>query len=121
MPSDAFDVAWARRVIEQALAGMRGECEGAGRGDLWAIFEGRILAPTLDGADPVPYDELVSRYGLQSPKQAANAVVTARRMFVRYLREVVAQYVARPEDVDGEIAELQQILARNSFAGPRSR
>ena len=120
-PSDVFDVAWARRVIDQALDAMRTECDGAGRSDLWLVFEGRILSPTLDGADPVPYEELVSRFGLQSPKQAANAVITARRMFTRHLREVVAQYVLDPSDIDREISDLQQTLSRNSSAPLRSR
>ena len=48
-------------------------------------------------------------------------MVTARRMFVRHLRDVVSQYVVDPADVDREIEDLQQALSRNSSAAPRSR
>jgi hypothetical protein len=114
-PSDAFDVAWARQVIDQALGGMRHECETSRRPDLWAVFEGRVLAPTLDGADPVPYEQLVRRFGLQTPRQASNAVITAKRMFARHLAAVIRQY-AGPEDVDGEIEDLVRILSHSGAA-----
>lgn len=119
--ADVFDVAWARQVIDQTLSGMRRECDGAGRPDLWTIFEGRILAPTLDGAEPVSYDRLVQDFGLGSPKQAANAVITARRMFVRHLRMVVAEYVLDPDDLDSEINDLHEILSRAGAASRRHR
>lgn len=119
--SDAFDIAWARRVIDQTLTGMRSECDSAGRNDLWMIFEARILAPALDGIEPVSYELLVDQFSLATPKQAANAVVTGRRMFVRHLREVVAQYTLAEGDIDQEIRDLQQCLAQNSSSALRSR
>jgi hypothetical protein len=110
-PSDIFDVAWARELLSEVLGRMRAECEKSRRPDLWGIFECRILAPILDNAATMPYEKLVRRFGYCSPIQAANALVTAKRMFVRILRSVVGEYAGETA-VDAEIRDLQQILAR---------
>src|SRR5262249_52386052 len=91
-PSDVFDVAWARELLGEALRRMRPECENTGRIDIWGIFESRILGPILEGTTSLPYELLVARFGFRSPTQAANALVTAKRMFARVLRAVVGEY-----------------------------
>jgi RNA polymerase sigma-70 factor (ECF subfamily) len=111
--SDVFDVAWARELLGDVLRRMQAECERNRRPDIWGIFESRIVAPILDNADTLPYEQLVQRFGFRSPTQAANALVTAKRMFVRILRSVVAEY-AGASAVDAEIRDLQQILASGS-------
>jgi hypothetical protein len=102
-------------VIDQALRGMREECETARRPDLWAVFEGRVLSPTLEGSEPVPYEQLVHQFGLQTPRQASNAVITAKRMFVRHLQMVIGQY-AEPDEIKAEIDDLARILSRYGAA-----
>lgn len=109
-PADVFDVAWAREVIAEALRRMEAECVNSERTDIWAIFECRILQPTLEGTKPLDYREIVGRFGFKSPTQAANALITAKRMYQRYLRSVIAEY-AEDDQVDSEIEELKQILA----------
>lgn len=47
----------------------------------------------------------------QSPMQASNALITAKRMFVRKLREAVADYVNGEREIDKALAELQAILS----------
>ena len=111
-PHRAFDVAWARRVIAESLARMQAECSGSGRADVWGVFECRLLAPMLDGAEPMPYGALVERFALRSPAQASNVLITGKRMFERALRAVVGEYADDEAEVDEEIAELRQILAR---------
>lgn len=116
-PDEAFDVEWARRVLDQAVSAMRRQCEESRRPDLWVVFEARVLAPTLDGVEPTPYGELAARFGWASPSQGSNVLVTANRMFVRVLRAIVGEYEKEPADVDAEIADLRRIL---STAGARS-
>ena len=41
---------------------------------------------------------------------ASNALVTAKRMFERNLRAVVAEYAADEADIDREIAELRRAV-----------
>jgi RNA polymerase sigma-70 factor (ECF subfamily) len=117
-PDAAFDVAWARQVLAQAVDEMRQHCDRIGRADVWGVFEGRVLQPTLGGAsDATPYDELVARFGFVSPAQASNALVTANRMLQRFLRAVVGRYEPDAGRVDEELADLRRILGR-AGAGP---
>jgi DNA-directed RNA polymerase specialized sigma24 family protein len=111
-PSDVFDVAWARGVITQALEHVHQECEASGRGDLWGVFECRVVGPTLEGAPQPSYRELVRRFGFRSPTQASNALTTAKRMYARALRSVVAEYAADSREIESELEDLRTILAR---------
>jgi DNA-directed RNA polymerase specialized sigma24 family protein len=113
-PSNVFDVAWARELLNEVLRRMKTECERARRQDLWGIFECRIVAPILENAPTLPYEQLVKRFGFRSPTQAANALVTAKRMFTRILRSVVGEYAGDEKAIETEIHELQQILARGN-------
>ncbi|MCX5660655.1 MAG: hypothetical protein NTW19_13170 [Planctomycetota bacterium] len=65
----------------------------------------------LRGTEPVPHDQLAQGLGLKSPVQTSEALVSAKRIFLRCLREVVGQYVVTPEEIDEEINELKRILA----------
>jgi DNA-directed RNA polymerase specialized sigma24 family protein len=109
--ADVFDVEWARQVVGLAVEHVRAECEAGGRDVVWGVFEARVLAPTLDGVDPPPYEELVARFGLASVEQAANVLTTGKRMFARTLRAVVAEYADDEEDAEEEVRRLKRILA----------
>jgi RNA polymerase sigma-70 factor (ECF subfamily) len=112
-PSDAFHVAWARQVLDRAVADLRGRCAAEGRLDMWGVFEGRVLTPTLDGSEAEPYERLVERFSLRSAEAASNLLVTAKRAFARCLADAVGEYETDPERIDCEIAELRQILSRS--------
>jgi len=119
-PSEQFDIAWARETIAEATARMRAECDRAGRPDVWAIFNERVIRPAFDGVDAAPYDDLVRRLGLASPLQACNLLTTGKRMFARCLRDVVGDYAGGGEDPDQEIADLRAILASAAASGGRA-
>ena len=109
-PSARFHRAWARQVLAEATERMKAECESAGRPEVWAIFDARVLAPAEGRADAASYDQLVSQFSLASPAQASNLLVTAKRTFTRTLREVVGQYVDDESEIDQEIRELRDAL-----------
>ena len=109
-PPRAFDDAWARSVIADALRQMRAECEQSGRMDVWGVFQCRVVGPALEGAPPLDYHQMIEQFGFVSPTAASNALVTAKRMYARMLRSVVAQYACDPHEVESEIAELRVIL-----------
>ena len=111
-PSDAYDVEWARQVLDEAIRRMQAECLAAGRDEVWGLFECRVLAPIRDDATPADYSELVRRFGFQSPSQASNTLVTAKRMYARILRSVIGEYAHDAAEVESEISELHRILAR---------
>ena len=109
-PSAAFELQWARQVIDEAARRMHANCQKTGRIDLWQLFRCRVLDPALEGADPEPYECLIHRFGFTSPVVASNALVTAKRMFERNLRSVVGEYAGGEADIDREIAELRQLV-----------
>lgn len=112
-PSEAFDVAWARGLIAEALRQMQAECERSGRQDLWGVFQCRVVGPILEATAPVGYEQLVERFDFQSPTQASNALTTAKRMYARALRSAVGQYTDDDRQIDSEIEELKEVLARS--------
>jgi RNA polymerase sigma-70 factor (ECF subfamily) len=111
-PAEAFHAAWAHGVISEALGRMRVQCERSGRPDLWAVFHCRVVGPILEGTEPADYGELARRFRFRSPSQASNALVTAKRMYARTLRAVLAEYARDDAEIEAEIDDLRQILSR---------
>ena len=111
-PSDAFDRTWASAVLGEVMRRMRAECEATARPHLWAVFEARMLLPVTDGTTPTPHEELAEQLGLESATQSANALGSAKRLFTKTFRDVVAEYAADESEVDAEIRELWEIFAR---------
>jgi len=112
--SNAYDVAWARGLIDETLRRVRNELESAGRASYWRIFEARVVGPILEGTPEQGYEALVEELGFPTPMQASNALITAKRTFVRRLREVVGEYAEDDVAIEKEIQELQAILAGSS-------
>jgi DNA-directed RNA polymerase specialized sigma24 family protein len=111
---DLFDVAWARDVLAKAVERARIQCEASGNPALWGIFESRVQRPLCEGAAPIPYHELVVLFKLDSPIQARNLLVTGKRIFMRCLRGIVAEYAESQSAIDTELRELHIILERAS-------
>lgn len=111
-PSDAFDRAWACEVLGEVMRRMKRECETSGKAHLWGIFEARMLLPITDGSEPASHDDLSRLWKLDSPRQAANALGSAKRLFTRNFRAVVGEYAADETEVDAEIRELWEIFSR---------
>jgi hypothetical protein len=110
---DVFDEAWALGVWAEGLRRMKARCQSANREDLWGIFESRALLPALDDRPPLAYAELVVRFNFRSPIQAANAFGTAKQMFERIVRSVVAEYCDTEDEIVDEIRDLKRILGRS--------
>jgi RNA polymerase sigma-70 factor (ECF subfamily) len=113
-PSDAFDRAWAGEVLSEVMRRMKADCDGNDRRHLWGIFEARMLLPITDGAHPPEHEELARRWGLDSARQAANALGTAKRLFTRHFREVVGEYAADESEIGEELRELWEVFSRPS-------
>ena len=109
--ADLFDLEWARQAVDLAVSRMRRECQAGGRQDVWGVFEARVLGPTLHDAEPVPYAQLVLRFGIASPEQAVALLTTGKRMFSRNLREVVSEYAEDEHEAEEELRRLKRILA----------
>ena len=110
--ADLLDVLWAQQVLARTVDRMKEECRAKRRPMLWGVLEARLLGPIFEHSVPMPYEELVARFGLRSPSEASNLLITAKRMFVRVLSEVVRETVAHEREVEPEIRELKRILAK---------
>lgn len=117
-PHAAVDAAWARALVRDVLVAMREECLRLGRQDLWTIFDARILTDLFEGQTPVPYEQLAADLKLESPSQAANLLITAKRMYARLLRLAVAEYEQPSDAVEEEIADLRRSLATGPVVEP---
>lgn len=112
-----FEAAWARALVRDVLKRMEEECIGNGRGDVWRVFEGRILRDLFSASEAVPYEQLAMELRLESPSQAANLLVTGKRMYARLLREAIAEYERDESAQEAEIDELCAILAQSPCVG----
>jgi hypothetical protein len=110
-PTAAFDLGWARGVLTEILTRMEKECRADGRLDIWGIFEARVVGPILRQDQPQDYAALVKRYGLGSPAQASNLLISGKRKFVQIMRNVIGEYATSEKEIDDEIAELEKILS----------
>lgn len=109
--TDAFDVAWAREVIGEVLSTMRYQCEQTNRADLWEVFDVRCIKPATDNVQPEAHGSIARRLKLDSTEQAANLMITAKRMFTRVFKSVVSRYAADKEEVREEVSELWRIFS----------
>jgi RNA polymerase sigma-70 factor (ECF subfamily) len=100
-PDKAYDRQWALTLLDQALKRLRTEFAEAGREKL---FE--EMKPFLTGDAPSQsHAEIAVKCGLTEGAVKV-AVHRMRRRYRTLLREEVAQTVATPEEVDGEIRDL---------------
>jgi hypothetical protein len=110
-PAAIVEAEWARTLVNNVLQAMHEECVRSGRDDVWLVFEGRLLAEAWGNMPVISYDVLMEKLKLRSPSQAANLLVTAKRMYLRLLRSAVSEYEKDDSDIDTELASLRDVLA----------
>jgi RNA polymerase sigma-70 factor (ECF subfamily) len=104
-PERAFDRRWALTLLETVVERLQKEMGDAGKQELFDGLKPHLLAP----ADGAAYAELAGR--LDSTEGAVKTAL--HRLRTRYrdlLRAEIAETVAAPEEVDGEIGYLLQSL-----------
>jgi hypothetical protein len=114
---EEFDLAWARAVLAETLRRMEADCKTPGadqprRGYIWEMFRIRLLDPIINGAAEVPYDQLIDRFGLKSPTDASNTLLSAKRIFKAHLGRVIKEYARQDAATAAEVLELEDFLAR---------
>lgn len=100
-PDKAFEVSWARTVLERARRKLETEFIQMGKQN-----EFQHLSPFLAGDLPErPYREVAER--LETTEAALKmAIMRLRRRFGRVLREEIADTVDRDEEIDLEVKAL---------------
>lgn len=103
---NVFEIEWARKVLADAMKRMCSHCMATGRMDIWRIFQQRLWLPISTGADAPSYQDMAVLLGLQTAIQAANLIITAKRMFERNLRLVIGEYCITNEEIEMELTDL---------------
>lgn len=117
--SEEFDLSWARTVLAETLRRMEEDCKKAGedqprRSYIWEMFRIRLLEPVFDDTPQVPYDQLVDRFGLKSPTDASNLLLSGKRIFKAHLGRVINEYARQDTATAAEIQALEDFLNRLS-------
>ncbi len=103
-----FDVRWAATVAEQALRHLQEECASLGRQRVFDALQGALSA----SRDEVSYEALARELGVGAGG-IRNALHRMRQRYRQLLRAEVAQTVADPGEVDGELRYLVSVLGRS--------
>jgi DNA-directed RNA polymerase specialized sigma24 family protein len=114
-PSEAFDLTWARTVLAQTLRRMEADCKDPSadqprRGQIWEMFRIRLLEPVFEDAPPPPYEELIARFGLRSPTDASNLLLSGKRIFKMHLARVIRDYAEQDAATAVEIRAIEEFL-----------
>src|SRR5580693_8937638 len=117
--AEEFDLAWTRAVLSETLRRMEADCRRPGKDQprrlcIWEMFRLRLLEPLFHDAPQMPYDQLVERFGLKSPLDASNTLLSGKRIFKAHLDEVIRDYAGRDAATDLEIGALKDFLRRLS-------
>ena len=112
---EAFDLAWARAVLAETLRRMEADCRNPGedqprRSHIWEMFRRRLLEPIFNDAEPPPYDQLIAQFGLKSPTDASNTLLSAKRIFKVHLGKVIKEYAGQDAAAAVEIQSLEDFL-----------
>lgn len=106
---DPFEQAWAESVLAGALTHTAAELAEGNRSHYWELFNARVVKAAYDELAPAEYTALCQRLGFGSPRDASNALVTAKRTFERVLERLLS--VESDGSVQENLADLQRILA----------
>ncbi|MDY7107257.1 MAG: sigma factor [Planctomycetota bacterium] len=110
-PARAFDREWATIILDEALRRVEAACRADGMHRQWAAFEARVLRPIVHGCEPTPYPELLERLGAPTEQVVYTMVGTIKRKVNGELRELIAETVDAPGEVQPELEELMSCLA----------
>jgi RNA polymerase sigma-70 factor (ECF subfamily) len=113
-PSDAFQYAWARELVNEALVELETEYRQCGREAHWLAFFARVIRPILDDQPSPPLPELCEHFGIENEVKASNMITVAKRRFRSILTNLARKSVESGEDVEEEITELMRILTEGS-------
>ena len=106
-PEDVFEHRWAVTVLDRAMSRLAAEARGSG-----SERQFESLKPFLTSGEPhAPYREVAAELAMTEGAVKV-AVHRLRKRFGQALRLEIAQTVQRPEEVDGEVRHLLEVIRR---------
>jgi DNA-directed RNA polymerase specialized sigma24 family protein len=114
--SEEFDLTWVRAVLAETLGRMEADCRDPAadqprRSYIWEMFRIRLIDPVLNDAPQTPYDELIEHFGLASPTDASNLLLSGKRIFKAHLGRVIKDYAEQDAATAAEIQALEEFVA----------
>jgi RNA polymerase sigma factor (sigma-70 family) len=97
-PDEAFDRAWSRSVLREAVALLERDMRNAGRERAFALFQ----SYSIDRTDDVTYQALAQRFEM-SEHDVRNRLREVRQQLREILRKLVREYLAPGDDVEAEL------------------
>ncbi|MCZ6835426.1 MAG: hypothetical protein O7G85_06590 [Planctomycetota bacterium] len=109
-PADAFERQWAATIFAEALQRTEQSCLANGMEKHWRAYEARYVLPALHGVEAMSLDSLVTDLEADAANDVSSMIHSAKRKFRVVLREVIAETLDDPSDVDAELAMLRSYL-----------
>jgi len=113
-PEEVFNYAWASALLDEVLADVEAECCQAGKAVYWEVFRARVLLPIQEEAEPPSLASLCAQHGIPDEVKASNMIITVKRRFETALRRRIRESVSSDDEIDPEIHDLMEILARGA-------
>jgi RNA polymerase sigma-70 factor (ECF subfamily) len=109
-PAAAFDRAWAATTLSVAVSRLERDCRADGLDRHWEVFRERVLGPSLTGGEPAGIETLVRRLDLRDADECSKMLFTVKRKARSVLRDVVAETVAAPSELEDELHVVRTAL-----------
>ena len=106
-PEEYYDRKWAQTVLDAALAALRAECALAGKAAQFDALKDAIVGEAHEDS----YVKIATRAEL-SESAVKSRVSRLRLRFREFLRSEIAQTVADPAEIDGELRHLAAALSK---------
>jgi DNA-directed RNA polymerase specialized sigma24 family protein len=113
-PEEVFNYEWASALLDKVLADVEKECCQAGKAVHWEVFRARVLLPIKEEAEPPSLASLCAQHGIPDEVKASNMIITVKRRFETALRRRIRESVSSDDEIDPEIHDLMEILARGA-------
>ena len=65
----------------------------------------------------MPYEQLIERFGLRSPTDASNMLLSAKRIFKMHLNNVIKEYAEQDAATAMEVQALEEFVSRMAKRG----
>lgn len=109
-PVVVYNREYFRMVLDTVRQRLEERCRVEGMDRHWIAYEARLLNPVLHGSDPQSIDSLAKALQL-SAARVSHMIESVKRKSVQVLREVVAETIDDPDDLEEEIDLLWATLA----------
>lgn len=106
----AFDRRWALALFDEALRRCESHFASGTRAGHWKLFEARVLGPARTGNTARPLADDAAELGFGSAAEAAAAVQTVKRRFDVIFREVVAETISDPAQLEDEYRLVRALI-----------